>query len=258
MSQIFRALQRVLPAIFVPQTGNALVFSVFVVSLFASKGIRLVTHAIAIPPIALVFYLPTFLFFDFLAICVSRLLLWWPFRRGNRWWFLVIVPSTLGCLLSLIALGAASSQLSFFIETGGELEWREASSYATSKDGLKVLLTGLIPMLVSGAVIIGGSWLLSNLLYNAFGALLTNIGNNLLFGTFSPSTREGARRTDSNQSLLISFIISLHPGQQVRHCQVLHTPKANPSRNPSPPQRQILQECRSWRVRARSRSRRRG
>lgn len=57
-------------------SGSSFVFAIFVVSLVTSKGIRLLTHAFAVPTLAFIVYLPTFFFFDFLAICVCRLLLW--------------------------------------------------------------------------------------------------------------------------------------------------------------------------------------
>jgi hypothetical protein len=169
-----------LPAVCSLPSGSSFVFAIFIVSLVTSKGIRLLTHAFAVPTLAFIFYLPTFFFFDFLAICVCRLLLWRPIDRRGR--VLFIVPTILGWLLSAVALGAAASQLSFFLETGGELEWREAGSYVTSSDGLRVLLTGSFTMAASVGVMTVISWFLSGMLYDAVGGFLTAVSQNIMTG----------------------------------------------------------------------------
>lgn len=170
------------PSICSLPSGAAFAFAVFTVALITSKGIRLVTHAFAIPTLAFVFYLPTFFFFDVLAICFCRLLLWQPINASGRFLYLFLIPRALGWFLSALALGAAASQLSFFLETGGELEWREAGSYVTSSDGLRVLLTGSARMLLSAAVMIVVSLFLSNILYGASGSFLAAVGENLWLG----------------------------------------------------------------------------
>ena len=175
-------LRRLLSAC-IPQSGRSFVFGVFAVALITAKGIRLVTHAFAVPILALLFFLPTFLFFDFLSLCICRLLLWSTQALGTAKWLLL--PSVLGYLLSAFTLGAAAAQLSFFLETGGELEFREASSYVTSLDGLRVLLTGSFAMLVSAAVMIVVAWFLSDVLYHAWGGFLTICGQNLMFGKWA-------------------------------------------------------------------------
>jgi hypothetical protein len=89
-------------------------------------------------------------------------------------------------LYSILALGGASSQLSFFQKTGGELEWHEASSYVTSRDGLKVLLTGSVPMMIFAGVIMGIGLVVRNLLYNAAGSFVHAAGHQVVVGTFHP------------------------------------------------------------------------
>jgi hypothetical protein len=66
------------------------IFSVFCIAVAASKLIRLVTHAAAVPVLAFVFYFPTFLLYDLLVICLARLLLWSSPSR------LLWIPNILG------------------------------------------------------------------------------------------------------------------------------------------------------------------
>ncbi|KAK7394032.1 hypothetical protein QQX98_013187 [Neonectria punicea] len=144
-------------------------FSAFSVSVLCSKLVHLVTYASTIPATAFIVYLPTFFLADFLAICFLRVLL----RPVNRWFFLIF--PVVGCLISLLTLGGSASQLGFYIKTGGELEWHEATSFATSKDGLKVLLTGSWAVLASGGVILVISYFAQNLLYRTVGDFLLGI-----------------------------------------------------------------------------------
>lgn len=72
-------------------------------------------------------------------------------------------------------LGGAASQLGFFIKTGGELEWHEAKTYVTSKDGLKLLLTGSWAVMACAGVILAISWLVQNLLFTMVGDFLMAI-----------------------------------------------------------------------------------
>jgi hypothetical protein len=51
------------------------VFGICFVSIVASKAVHLWAHFFTIPASSFVLYLPTFFIFDFLAICLVRLLL---------------------------------------------------------------------------------------------------------------------------------------------------------------------------------------
>ncbi|KAF4468199.1 hypothetical protein FALBO_4908 [Fusarium albosuccineum] len=145
-------------------------FSTIFVSLTFTKLIHLSIHAKTVSPAAFVLFLPSLLVPDVLFIYLSRLAL--RQKKG-------VIPITvcaLACAISFILLGAASSQLGFFYSTGNEIKWSEALSYAGDKDGIKILLSGLNAVLVSGLLIVVVSWFAKWYLYRAVGALMVMVG----------------------------------------------------------------------------------
>lgn len=73
-------------------------------------------------------------------------------------------------------LGAAASQLGFFYETGGELEWRDAGSFAQSEEGREVLLSGSFSVVASGVVLLATAWFAKNPLYRTVGEFVVGVG----------------------------------------------------------------------------------
>lgn len=86
----------------------------------------------------------------------------------------------------LISHGGSSSQLGFFVKTGGELDWRDATAYATSKEGLKVLFSGSEAVIACGIGLLIIAMPIHGFAYRAFGAFLGAIGDNILSGSWSP------------------------------------------------------------------------
>ncbi|VUC29325.1 unnamed protein product [Clonostachys rosea] len=152
-----------------------LIFTSFCSSLIFTKLITLGTHFHAVPFLAFVFYLPTFFLLDFIAICLLRFLL-----NPVRGWF-SLFGFIVGILISLFTLCGAASQLGFFYKTGGELAWHEATSFATNKDGLKVLLSGSWAVLASAGLLMGVSFLLQTLCYRVVGLFNSALGANIIF-----------------------------------------------------------------------------
>ncbi|KAK7430701.1 hypothetical protein QQZ08_002745 [Neonectria magnoliae] len=150
-------------------------FSVIVVSLALSKLVHLYIHGDAIPAAAFVLYLPSFFLPDALVICSARLAL----RRERSW--LAFPACVLGCLMALVILCAASSQLGFFYETGNEIEWDDAMGFAHDAEGMKVLLSGAGAVVVSGILILVLAGFAKSFLYRAVGTFLVGIGAPLVF-----------------------------------------------------------------------------
>ncbi|KAK0387249.1 hypothetical protein NLU13_5562 [Sarocladium strictum] len=142
------------------------VFGIYFVSIIASKLLHLFTHLFTVPLPAFLLYLPTFFIFDFLAICIVRLLL----TQSKTPW------ARLGCMVgsiaTLISIGGSASQLGFFVSTGGELDWSDAAAYTTNKDGLKVLLSGSTAVIGCGIVLLVVAIPIHGFVYRAFGAFL--------------------------------------------------------------------------------------
>jgi hypothetical protein len=84
---------------------------------------------------------------------------------------------------SLISVGGSASQLGFFVKTGGELDWRDATAYATSKEGLKVLFSGSEAVIACGIGLVIIAMPIHGIVYRAFGAFLGAIGENILSGS---------------------------------------------------------------------------
>ncbi|KAH6987092.1 alkaline-phosphatase-like protein [Ilyonectria destructans] len=150
-------------------------FSVIVVSLAFTKLVHLYIHAATVPAASFIVYLPSFLLPDALVIFTARLV----FRRERGW--LSFALCVAGCLMTLVILCAASSQLGFFYETGNEVEWEDAGSFAHDAEGIKVLMSGLTAVLASGFAILLVAWFPKAFLYRAVGMLLVGIGAPLVF-----------------------------------------------------------------------------
>ncbi|KPM45363.1 hypothetical protein AK830_g1177 [Neonectria ditissima] len=151
-------------------------FSVAFVSLTFTKLVHLSIHAKTVPPASFVLFLPSLLLSDVFVICLLRLAL--RQKKG----VIAVAACTLGCLLSFILLGSASSQLGFFYSTGNEIKWSDALSYAGDKDGMKILLSGLHTVLAFGLSILVVAWFAKWYLYRATGALLVMVGAPISYG----------------------------------------------------------------------------
>ncbi|KAF4992690.1 hypothetical protein FGRMN_7003 [Fusarium graminum] len=150
------------------------VFGLFFVSILGSKLLHLWTHFFTVPVSAFILYLPTFFLFDILAICVARILL----SQSRTPW--AWIGSLFGTLATLVSISGSASQLGFFVKTGGELDWRDATAYATSKEGLKVLFSGSEAVIACGIGLVIIAMPIHGFVYRAFGAFLGAIGENIL------------------------------------------------------------------------------
>ncbi|EFY91068.1 Sulfatase domain containing protein [Metarhizium acridum CQMa 102] len=149
-------------------------FAIFFVSVSTTKLLSLSLNAHVFPTGVFVFCLPTFIVPDIVLIT----LIWILLRRRNG--LFALLGFCLACLIcfapasalryangcpplrivcSLVTLGAASSQLGFFYQTGGEIDWGDATTFAFSEEGRKVLLSEGKTPLAFTCVILVVSWL---------------------------------------------------------------------------------------------------
>jgi hypothetical protein len=96
------------------------------------------------------------------------------------------VRKTTDLFLSIVTLSAASSQLGFYIETGGEIEWEDAGAFAGDKEGMKVLMDGAGSVGLSMLAIIVVAWCLKPFLYRLVGEFLVAFGNYVVSGKAFP------------------------------------------------------------------------
>ncbi|KAJ5101715.1 hypothetical protein NUU61_003937 [Penicillium alfredii] len=124
-----------------------LILSVLVLSGISSKLLRLYQHYQSMPFSLFVIYFPTFFVPEiFLFIAVWALL----YNASGRF----AVATAIGAgFLACVELVATSSQFSFYYVTGGEIRWGAAKSIGTSRRGMRLLLSGLVPTVASATVI---------------------------------------------------------------------------------------------------------
>ncbi|KAL2755537.1 hypothetical protein ACRALDRAFT_2027268 [Sodiomyces alcalophilus JCM 7366] len=146
-------------------------FGLLSVSIVSSKLVHLYVRVSTVPLVAFAFYLPTFLVLDLISICFGR----WLLQPAKN--FFAFLASVIGGLSAVLALGGASSQLGFFFKTGGEIDWRDASAYTSSRDAFEVLLSGSIAVVLSAGVLVVLASFSHSILYHAAGAAVAWIGH---------------------------------------------------------------------------------
>ncbi|KAK7542135.1 alkaline-phosphatase-like protein [Phyllosticta citribraziliensis] len=123
-------------------------FAFFFVSFFAAKLLHLYTHILSLPILLYLLYLPTFLSTDVALLAFGKLL----FYRRKRCAF-GMLRKLLGGLLAMLTAAAAAASISFYMETGGEIQWLAGTAMANDPGGLKMLLSGLPCMALAFGVL---------------------------------------------------------------------------------------------------------
>lgn len=75
----------------------------------------------------------------------------------------------------ILTLVAASSQIGFFYVTGSEIQWGAAKSFRNDPAGMKLLLSGLQPVLLVAAILTFIAWLATPYLSNVVGGWLSAV-----------------------------------------------------------------------------------
>ncbi|KAG6017097.1 hypothetical protein E4U54_008358 [Claviceps lovelessii] len=149
-------------------TLTSFLFAIFVISVITTKLLRLFLNAHGFPVPVFVFCLPAFLLADVILIST----VWALLCRKNG--VLGRLGFAVGFVVSLVTLGAASSQIGFFYQTGGEINWRDATTFAFSDEGRKVLLNeGATPLSFS-CVILLIAWIVKSRLCKLCGSALSS------------------------------------------------------------------------------------
>lgn len=76
-----------------------------------------------------------------------------------------------------MTLGAASSELGFYLETGGEIQWEDASGFAGDKEGRKVLMDGAKSVGLAAIAILLVAWCLRVFLYRIVGDFVAGLAS---------------------------------------------------------------------------------
>uniref|UniRef100_A0A093V1M7 Lipoteichoic acid synthase-like YqgS n=1 Tax=Talaromyces marneffei PM1 TaxID=1077442 RepID=A0A093V1M7_TALMA len=148
--------------------------SCVVVLTFASKILHILQHLRSVPSWSFFLYLPTFFVSDFLVSIFA----WLALSKLSGSWG--VAGSVVVAFLGVIDLGAVSSQFGFFYVTGAEVRWSAASSLATDTAGLKLLLSGLMPVFAFGTLLLALCWTLAPLITLIFDSWLLAIGDGFI------------------------------------------------------------------------------
>ncbi|KAH8176919.1 sulfatase domain-containing protein [Sarocladium implicatum] len=147
--------------------------------------------ASTVPALSFIIYSLSFFVPDVLFISIARILL----RRERN--VLSLIGYTIGITITGVTFGAASSELGFYIETGGEIQWEDATAFAGDKEGRKVLMDGAKSVGLAAIAILLVAWCLRLFLYRVVGDMLSSVTS---FVASAWNTvrrrREPSRRTD--------------------------------------------------------------
>ncbi|KAL5115626.1 hypothetical protein ACEQ8H_006513 [Pleosporales sp. CAS-2024a] len=172
-------------------------FALFFVAFFVAKLLHLASHFTSLPIVLYILYTPTFLLPDLLLLVGSKVLVY----RQNRG-----QSSTsrkfFGAILALFTTACSASQISFFIETGGEIQWMAASRVLGGTGGMGLLLSGLPATIVAFMTLYAISLVISPIFYDVIDDVLEYV--TLSFKrSFLYITRP--RKTGEEHELLISI-----------------------------------------------------
>ncbi|KAJ5449079.1 hypothetical protein N7445_003900 [Penicillium cf. griseofulvum] len=136
-----------------------LILSVLVLSGLCSKLLHIYQHR-SLPLYLLALYFPTFFIQELLLFIAVWILL---YTTSGRWSVAAVTSSAIVACIDLIA---TASQVSFYSQTGSEIRWDAARSVGASRQGMKLILSGLVPMAATTTVISVASWLMAQGIWN--------------------------------------------------------------------------------------------
>lgn len=130
--------------------------------------------------------------------------------------------------IRLFTAGCSAAQISFFLETGGEIQWMAASRVLGGSGGLGLLLSGLPALTIVFAVLYGIAWVIAPIFHDIVEHML-----NMIVSSFQQSYRLTKRETSTTEAeeLLIPLEehVQPHDVQEQRvagRSVALSTPKA--------------------------------
>ncbi|KAB2573279.1 hypothetical protein DBV05_g8066 [Lasiodiplodia theobromae] len=137
-------------------------FALCFVSSFAAKLLHLYSHRSSLPILLIVLYTPTFFLPDVILILFTKFI--YRQDRGK-------ICKIFGGLYALFTVTASASQISFYMTTGGEVQWMAAGNLAKDPGGLRMLLSELPKFFICILAFTIVSWLIAP----RFDAVTTNI-----------------------------------------------------------------------------------
>lgn len=199
---------------------RSFLLSVLVVSALSSKFLHLFQHITSLPLTHFVVFSPTFFLQETLLAGAA----WFLLQRttGLRGILGTAIAAIISSVLNrirriinglsfdtdsfnrLLTFILASSQISFYFETGSEVRWDAATTVGNDPEGRKLMLSGMRSFLGAAMIIFLVSWLCTPGIWQIINTWLTAV--------FSTSTAEKA----DEELPLTNLQRVLHKGQYVR------------------------------------------
>ncbi|KAH7079478.1 alkaline-phosphatase-like protein [Paraphoma chrysanthemicola] len=172
-------------------------FALFFVAFFIAKLLHLGSHFASLPIVLYLLYFPTFLLPDVLLLVGSKLLVYR--HNGGQ---ASTIRKCIGGVLATFTLGCSASQISFFVETGGEIQWMAASRVLGGSGGLGLLLSGMGSMIVALLILIAISVLIAPWFYDLTDRVFEAVGGSFRKSFFMVIRKRAA--TEDYELLLSS------------------------------------------------------
>ncbi|KAH8731854.1 alkaline-phosphatase-like protein [Phaeosphaeriaceae sp. PMI808] len=145
-------------------------FSFFFVAFFVAKLMHLGSHAGSLPIVLYLLYTPTFFLPDVFLLLSSKLLIY-RINGGQ--------PSALrriiGGALAVFTASCSAAQISFYIETGSEVQWVAASKVVRGTGGFGLLMSGFPAMIIAFMILYAIALVITPLFYDFIDQVLATI-----------------------------------------------------------------------------------
>ncbi|OOF98421.1 hypothetical protein ASPCADRAFT_205657 [Aspergillus carbonarius ITEM 5010] len=146
-------------------------FTVSFIALFGAKLLHLYAHIHSLPPPKFFLWGATFFFQDVILTLLIRF-----FTHKFHWRSIAALSALVIVPFSLIMSGMTAANTSFFIVTGAEIHWRQATTFHRDAAAMRTLLTGLTGFLIVEGILLTVAWFLAAPLHRIVGGILTILG----------------------------------------------------------------------------------
>ncbi|KAJ5097983.1 hypothetical protein N7532_004984 [Penicillium argentinense] len=136
-------------------------FSLLFIGVICAKALHLYSHLNSLTLGRFLLWGPTFFVQDVVCILIAQILCQ---KFHSRWFRALAAPVMI--FASLMISGLAAANISFYIQTGAEIHWRQAHSFHRDAASVKTLLTGLTGIVIGEVLFTAAAWISTPYLYN--------------------------------------------------------------------------------------------
>ncbi|KAJ5690745.1 hypothetical protein N7462_005137 [Penicillium macrosclerotiorum] len=142
-------------------------FSLLFIGAVSAKLLHIYSHLNSLALGRFLLWGPTFFVQDIACIVIAQILC----QKLHRKW-LRVVAALLIIPTSLMISALAAANISFYIQTGAEIHWRQAHYFHRDAASIKTLLTGLTGIVIVEVLFGAAMWLVTPYLYNGVRAIV--------------------------------------------------------------------------------------